>query len=145
MFYSNIIPGFGVVMMGLTLLVVQPVMEEVLCRGIMLNKLKKSFPTWVAVLVSSLMFGLAHLMAGGLWLTIVATLMGICFGIIFAKTKSLYPAIIAHTFANLPNFIIPFLPELQFIVRMVLAVILAIASVLVLNLLKINCQKSTNN
>lgn len=132
LFYSNIIPGLGVVMMGLMLLVAQPIMEEVLCRGIMLNKLKESFPTWAAILVSSLIFGLAHLMAGGVWLTIGATLMGIYFGIVFAKTKSLYPAIIAHTFANLPDFITPLLPELGFGVRIVFAVILAIVSIVMM-------------
>ncbi len=60
-------------------------MEEVLCRGIVLNQLKINMPTWIAVLISSLLFGAIHLMAGGIWLVIGATLMGICFGIVFVK------------------------------------------------------------
>lgn len=131
-FYSNIFPYLGVIMMALTLLIAQPIMEEVLCRGILLNQLKISMPTWGAVLVSSLLFGIMHLMAGGIWLTIGATLMGICFGIIFVKTNSLYVAIVAHAFANLPDFIMPYLPQFSFGTRNILAFILAIISIIMI-------------
>lgn len=137
-FYSNIFPSFGIIMMALTLLIAQPIMEEVLCRGILLNQLKISMPTWIAVLVSSLLFGAIHLMAGGIWLVIGATLMGICFGIIFVKTKSLYVAIVAHAFANLPDFIMPYLPPFDFGTRNILAFILAIISIIMIALF---CKK----
>lgn len=137
-FYSSIIPGLGIVMMTLTLLLAQPIMEEVLCRGIMLNKLKNSFPVWAAILISSLIFGLAHLMAGGLVLAAGATLMGIYFGVIFAKTNSLYVAVIAHIFANLPDFIMPYLPQPSSGVRAILACVLAISSIVIMVLF---CQK----
>lgn len=137
-FYSNIFPNFGVIMMALTLLIAQPIMEEVLCRGILLNQLKISMPTWIAVLVSSLLFGAIHLMAGGIWLVIGATLMGICFGIVFVKTKSLYVAIVAHAFANLPDFIMSYLPQFDFGTRNILAFILAIISIIMIALF---CKK----
>ncbi len=139
-FYSNIFPSFGIIMMALTLLIAQPVMEEILCRGILLNQLKISMPTWIAILVSSLLFGSIHLMAGGLWLVIGATLMGICFGIVFVKTQSLYAAIIVHAFANLPDFIMPYLPQFNFGARNILACILAIISVIMIIFF---CKKET--
>lgn len=133
-FYSGILPGMGSVLMALTLLLAQPVTEEILCRGIMLNLLRKSFPEWAAVLVSAAVFGLAHLMAGGVVLALGAALMGIYFGIVFVKTKSLYAAVAAHAFANLPDFVMPLLPELQFGARIVLAAALAAISIVLLHM-----------
>ncbi len=132
LFYSNIFPNFGIIMMALTLLIAQPIMEEVLCRGIVLNQLKINMPTWIAVLISSLLFGAIHLMAGGIWLVIGATLMGICFGIVFVKTKSLYVAIVVHAFANLPDFIMPYLPQLNLKTRILLTLVFAIISIIMI-------------
>lgn len=134
-FYSNLLPGLGGAMMAFTLLFAQPVMEEVLCRGIMLNLLKDSFPDWAAVLMSAVIFGFAHLMAGGEVLAFGAALMGACFGLVFVRTGSLYPAIVAHAFANLPDFVMALLPEMQSGVRIALAVAAAVVSVVILLLI----------
>lgn len=131
-FYSGIVPGLGMAMMMLTLLLAQPVMEEVLCRGMILNQLSKSFPDWAAVVISAVIFGLAHLMAGGIVLSLGAALMGVLFGIVFVKTRSLYVAAVAHAFANLPDFIMSFLPEFSSGGRMALAVVSAVVSVTML-------------
>ena len=131
-FYSDMLPGLGGIVMAFTLLFAQPVMEEVLCRGIMLNQLKESFPDWAAILMSAVIFGLAHLMAGGVVLAFGAALMGACFGLVFVKTKSLYPAVVAHAFANLPDFVMTFMPEMQSGVRIGLAVVSAVVSVVIL-------------
>lgn len=90
------------------------------------------FPDWAAVLISAAFFGIVHLPAGGVVLALGATLMGICFGIVFVRTKSLYAAIIAHAFANLPDFVMQFLPEMQFGMRAVLALAAAVVSVVIL-------------
>ena len=131
-FYSGICPGLGTVLMAFSLLVAQPVMEEVLCRGIMLNTLKKSMPAWCAVLISALLFGVMHLMAGGVLLTIGAALIGIWLGIIFVKTRSLYVAVVAHAFANLPDFILSYVPELENGIRIALAAACALLSIVIL-------------
>lgn len=131
-FYSGMIPGLGGIMMAFTLLFAQPIMEEILCRGIMLKKLKLSFPDWAAILISAAVFGIAHLPAGGVVLALGATLMGICFGIVFVKTKSLYAAVIVHAFANLPDFVMQFLPEMQFGMRAVFALVAAVVSILIM-------------
>lgn len=140
-FYSGMIPGLGGVMMVFMLLFAQPVMEEVLCRGIMLNKLKLSFPDGAAVFISAAVFGIAHLPAGGAVLALGATLMGICFGIVFVKTKSLYAAVIAHAFANLPDFVMQFIPEMKFGVRTALALAAAVVSIVVMVWF---CKKGTD-
>ncbi|MCZ6901364.1 MAG: CPBP family intramembrane metalloprotease, partial [Rickettsia endosymbiont of Ixodes persulcatus] len=47
------------------LVVLAPVGEELLFRGYLYGKLRKSAPIWLAVLATSLTFGLAHLWTGG--------------------------------------------------------------------------------
>lgn len=75
-FYSEIFPGLGIVMMVLTLLFAQPVVEEVMCRGIILNGLN-SMPIWTTVITSSVLFGAVHLLAGGIWLAAGDAVMGL--------------------------------------------------------------------
>jgi len=116
-FYSSAVPYLGEVLKVIALLVSAPVVEEFVCRGILIPKLEKSFSPIVAVLISSVLFGLMHLMAGGFILAVGATMMGIVFGLIYVKTGSLWPAIAAHAFANLPDFILPLFGELNSWVR----------------------------
>lgn len=49
----------------LTLVVLAPLAEELLFRGYLYGKLRQSFKPWLAVLVTSLAFGAAHLWVGG--------------------------------------------------------------------------------
>lgn len=127
-FYSEIFPGLGGVMMALTLLFAQPIVEEVMCRSIILNGLKSSMPIWTAVITSSMLFGAVHLLAGGIWLAAGAAVMGLCFGIIFVKAESLYAAVVAHIFANLPDFFMPYLPEIGNGMRGALALLLIVGA-----------------
>ncbi|MDX2776219.1 type II CAAX endopeptidase family protein [Streptomyces caniscabiei] len=43
-----------------TLVVLAPVAEEVLFRGYLYGKLRKTTPTWIAILITSALFGLVH-------------------------------------------------------------------------------------
>jgi membrane protease YdiL (CAAX protease family) len=63
----------------------------------MLGAMKKAMPKWVAVLLSSLIFGLLHANPIGI---IYATLFGILLGFIAVKFNSILPAIICHIAFN---------------------------------------------
>lgn len=112
-YYSDIFPGLGIAMQIIALLIVSPITEEIICRGLILTRIQRNFNDTIAVLLSGLLFGIIHLAAGGAVLAAGAFVMGIIFGIICVKTKSLLPAIISHSIANVPDFFIAMLPDLS--------------------------------
>lgn len=82
---------------GLTaIIILAPILEEYLFRGVMLDGLLKRISPIKAILISSALFGLVHLNP---WQFISAMMIGIFAGWIYYKTRSLSLAIIIH-FAN---------------------------------------------
>ena len=112
---------FGIPVLALALLISAPVTEEIMCRGIMMNTLKRSFSSGIAIIISSAIFGMIHIMAGGVSLAIGAFVMGLVFAIIYEKTNSLFIAIVAHAVANLPEFIFYASPQINDVLRITLA------------------------
>lgn len=112
-FYNEVIPLFGTIMMVVNLLVIAPISEEIALRGIVYSRVEKTTNAVTAIIVSSILFGLMHLMAGGIVLVVGAVLMALVFGYIFYKFKSLWVCIIAHAVANLPDFILYNKPDIS--------------------------------
>lgn len=79
----------------------------------------------VSIVLSALLFAFLHIMAGGVVLVLASLIVGVILGVICIRTKSLLPAIAAHIFANLPDFIIPILPELTATLRYGLVIVFA--------------------
>lgn len=112
-FYNGIVPAFGNIMMGVNLLVIAPITEEIALRGIVYTRVEKTTNAVTAIIVSSVLFGIMHFMAGGIVLVIGATLMSLLFGYIFYKFKSLWVCILSHAVANLPDFILYNKPDIS--------------------------------
>lgn len=112
-FYNEIFPMFGLVLMVANLLVIAPITEEIALRGIIYTRAEKSTNAVTAIIVSSILFGLMHFMAGGIVLAIGAMLMAFVLGYIFYKFKSLWVCMIAHAVANLPDFILYSKPNIS--------------------------------
>ncbi len=112
-FYNEVVPLFGTIMMGVNLLVIAPIAEEIALRGIVYTRVEKTTNALTATIVSSILFGLMHFMAGGIVLVIGAALMALVIGYIFYKYKSLWVCIIAHAVANLPDFILYNKPDIS--------------------------------
>ncbi len=125
-FLSGVFPGLGLTVHVLALLIFAPIAEEIVFRGLVLTRLQRSLPEAAAVIVSGVLFGLIHLMAGGAVLALGAAVIGCLCGLVFVKTRSLLPAIAAHAAANLPDFIIP--GGISAGVRYALAAVFAIAA-----------------
>lgn len=83
----------------LTLGTLNPIAEEFLFRGILLENLLKQYKQpWIAIGVSALLFSLIHFNLAQIpW----SFIYGIVLGWIYYKTKTLWPCIIIHTTNNL--------------------------------------------
>lgn len=135
-YYSSICRGLGAVFMVLNLLIIAPISEELALRGIVYTRVEKTTNAAVAIIISSLLFGLMHIAAGGIILIIGAILMGAVFGLIFYKTNSLFICFIAHSVANLPDFILSghpsFSNEMLIILEIAFGLVFVIGIILML-------------
>lgn len=75
-----------------------PVLEEILFRGVVFGNLKKVFGSFLAILFSSLIFGVMH---GNMVQFLYAALLGIAFAYIYDKTEVLWTSMLAHASANI--------------------------------------------
>lgn len=85
------------------MVVLAPVFEEIIFRGIMLDGLLERYSPTKSILLSSMLFGLVHLNP---WQLVTGLVIGIFAGWIFYRTRSLAMCIIIHATANLSGFII---------------------------------------
>ena len=76
---------------------VSPICEELLFRGVILNRLKLIVPTSFAIIISSILFGALHSYGN----IISAFVFGVCMCIIYLKTKNILTCILAHFINNL--------------------------------------------
>lgn len=89
--------------------IIAPFEEELLFRGVIYKTLNKNISTRWAIIIQAILFGVAH---GNFIQGSYATLLGIIFGYVTYKTKSLWPAIIMHVVNNSIATILPmFLAE----------------------------------
>ncbi len=80
-----------------TLVVLAPVLEELLCRGILLESLRARYGVVTALWVSSLFFAVIHL---HVTLAVNALVIGLILGFIYLRTDSLFATILLHGFNN---------------------------------------------
>ncbi|MCG7344756.1 CPBP family intramembrane metalloprotease [Sporosarcina sp. ACRSL] len=75
------------------------VTEEIIYRGFLLFALSYLFPTlsiWVVIIISSLLFGLAHTYQGFTTGVVRTTIFGIVFSILYIGIGSILPLIVLH-------------------------------------------------
>lgn len=89
-------PGRGLWAL-LSAVVAAPVLEELLCRGIVLESLRARYGVVTAWLGSSLFFGLIHLQPV---MVVNAAVLGLIFAYLYIRTSSLWPCILLHAFNN---------------------------------------------
>lgn len=77
--------------------IVAPVAEELLFRQVIYIRLRRFAPTWIAVVVSALLFGIYH---GNLVQGIYAFIMGCLLALVYEWTRSLAAPILFHMIAN---------------------------------------------
>lgn len=74
-----------------------PVWEEIVFRGFLLPSLTKYMPVWCAILVSSVVFALAHFNVQRM---LPLVFLGLVMGAIFARSRNLLPSMLLHSLWN---------------------------------------------
>ena len=98
-------PLVTIVLTGVMASLVSPLTEEAAFRGYCQGVLGRAFPGITAVLISSVLFALAHLTQGFFWpKLLVYFLAGVVFGVPAYLTKSILPTIPVHITADLTFF-----------------------------------------
>ena len=96
----------GIIFVGIGMILVGPVAEEIFFRGYLLEQLRKLAPSGTALLIQALLFGLFHLYAYGLFTSLAlfnslyAILLGIILGAWRIRFRSLLPLVLAHILVN---------------------------------------------
>ena len=74
-----------------------PICDEVFFRGFLINGLERKFNLKISLLISSGIFSIFHIHIGSLFPTFI---LGICLGLLYIKSKSIYPSIFIHSIHN---------------------------------------------
>jgi len=90
--------------------VVAPIAEEFIFRGLMLNRLSRVMPGWLAVMLSAAVFGACH--GHPVWFA-YAFVLGAFFGFIDLRSGSILPSILGHVAFNAIGQVFAFIPETE--------------------------------
>lgn len=92
-----------VALIGASILIAAPLVEEIFFRGFLFGGLRKWLPFFPAALASGFLFSLAHQDTG---LVIPFTMVGVVLAYSYEKTGTLFGSISVHFLFNLVSFVI---------------------------------------
>ncbi|OYX44194.1 hypothetical protein B7Y94_00080 [Candidatus Saccharibacteria bacterium 32-49-12] len=89
----------------LTLVVFAPVAEEILFRGYLYGKLRRSAPVWLAIIITSVTFGAAHLWGGAgqplQWAVFFDTMaLSVVLCVLREQTGAIWASVLVHALKN---------------------------------------------
>lgn len=84
-----------------TTILFAPILEELLCRGLLFETFNKRWGVKLSIFLSALFFGLIHF---DISTAIVATIAGMIFGVLYVRTSSIFASIIVHAINNAMAF-----------------------------------------
>jgi CAAX amino terminal protease family. len=104
---------------GVYVVILAPVVEELMIRGILLNRLRYALPFYAANLIQAAVFGIYH---GNVIQGLYAFGIGLILGYIYEKTGTLWASVFVHMLINGSGFLAQAL-NIQISVPVVLQVI----------------------
>lgn len=108
----------GSLMSWISAVIMAPVLEEILFRGLIYTRLKKGMPAIVAAVLSSLVFGLMH---GTIIWVMYAFVLGMIMTWLFERYQSLAANITFHLAFNAMGLLLSAIPEsIEFLVWVLL-------------------------
>lgn len=95
--FANLSSRYEYILAFITLVVIAPLAEEVLFRGYLYGKLRKSGPVWLAILITSILFGAVH----GQWnVGIDVFVLSIMLCALREITGSIWAGVLLHMMKN---------------------------------------------
>jgi membrane protease YdiL (CAAX protease family) len=77
-------------------------------RGLILSRLHRALPGWLSVVLTALLFAVCHVQIA--WM-LYAFVLGLFFGFISLKAKSIWPSLCAHLLFNCIGQLSVYVPE----------------------------------
>ena len=125
---------------------ISPISEELIFRGVFLNRLQLAVPVVFAVLISSLLFAALHSFGS----IFSAFIFGVCIAILYLKTDNIFVPIFAHFLNNLFAEIIVVMDSNKILftnisVVLVMSILAIVSFVIILIFIIGNLKKLNNN
>ena len=115
--------------MFIATVIISPIFEEILYRGLMYNKLKEISNAFIGVLISSILFALLHIPKYGFGInTFFLFLVGILFAYCYEKSNNIYVPIFVH---SINNFFIFLFNYVYFYFLIIIYFIIFIAGIII--------------
>ena len=125
---------------------ISPISEELIFRGVFLNRLQLAVPVVFAVLISSLLFAALHSFGS----IFSAFIFGVCIAILYLKTDNIFVPILAHFLNNLFAEIIVVLDPNKILftnsfVVLIMSILAIVSFAIILIFIIGNLKKLNNN
>ena len=115
--------------MFIATVIISPIFEEILYRGLMYNKLKEISNAFIGVLISSILFAFLHIPKYGFGInTFFLFLVGILLAYCYEKTDNIYVPILVH---SINNFFIFLFNYVYFYFLIIIYFIIFIAGIII--------------
>lgn len=116
----------------IAIVLVAPVVEELVFRGLMMTRLRQAMPGWLAAALSAAVFGLFH--GHPVWFG-YAFVLGFIFGLMDLRANSILPSMLGHVAFNLINQLLTLVPESESGTEMLIAMAVLLLAAIVLPIL----------
>ena len=112
--------------------IVAPIVEEVIFRGLIMTRLSRAMPGWLAVLLSAAVFGACH---GELVWFCYAFVLGAFFAFIDLRAGSILPSVLGHIMFNAIGQVMTFVPVTEEGIEILIALGVLLLTAIVLPIL----------
>ncbi|XMB66399.1 type II CAAX endopeptidase family protein [Mycoplasmatota bacterium zrk1] len=96
----------GPIIFTITTIILVPFIEEVVFRGVMYNLFYQNFNKLIGIVLSSLIFGLLHVVSGDLIYLPIYSILGAVLLLSYIKSNNLLVPILVHSLYNLFSILI---------------------------------------
>lgn len=94
---SSITSNENIFLTLISVCVLVPIAEELVFRGLVLSEFRRVMPDWLGVIVTAVIFGIAHMNPIQ---SVYAAVCGVMFGLVYIWTESIYQSIFMHIVFN---------------------------------------------